>query len=349
MFVADRLVADALHQGPGVAGGDRRQHVDEPGADGGRYEGNGDDDPAGEPGLFGVDFGQSPVGEHVRPADVEGPAPHGVALQAAPEVIQHVPDRDGLIAGAHPARGQHHREPIHGIAQDFEGGAARAENGPGPQHGGRHGTGLENFAHFPPGGQMRTQLPAARFAQTAQIDDPVQPLGRGDGGHVAGRNSIGVHELFARGGHGVDQIDGGPTALGGPAKGLGVHHVGRHKLDAGMIAPAPGGQLAHRPRRGPDAISRSQKKRDQPSAHISGRANDQHRCRAHWKDISFFIASFSLRDHTEKCGKSQRNQTGMRFAVFSSPPIRCRCGPATNPFRHLPFFGRPHPRFPAIF
>jgi hypothetical protein len=152
-----------------------------------------------------VDAEQLGVGHHLRPADGQGEPDRGRIVQTADEVAQDVADGDGLAARAHPARSDHQRQALHQVADDLEGGAARAQNHRRAQNG--HGDRAfgEDAAHLGAGAQVLGE--AGRIvAQAAQVDDALHPGLGGGLGHVAGGLAVGPGEVAASA-HGMDQVE----------------------------------------------------------------------------------------------------------------------------------------------
>ena len=175
------LVDEALDERAGDAVRDRCHDADPVGRQPRRQQGDRDDEPVGEPGDRGVALHHLAVGEDLGAADVERAVDVGGHRRAADEVPQHVADRDGLDAGADPARGDHHGEALGEVAQHLEGRGARSQDDRRAQHGRGDAAGEEDLADLLAGVEVpRQQL--ALGVEAAEVDDPAHAhLARGPG------------------------------------------------------------------------------------------------------------------------------------------------------------------------
>ena len=186
-------------------------------------------------------------------------------------------DGDGLHRGVDPTGGEHHRQAVHQVAQDFEGRAAGTQDHGGPQEGGGHGPGLENPGHLKAGAQVLAQVGVVGAAQPPQVDDAVQAGCRRGLDHVPGRLAVGGGEIPGGRGHGVHQVEGRPAPLGRLAQGFGVHDVALGQFNEGVTAPGAVAQFAQGTPQGPDPVPRGQEPGHQAPSHIAGGAGNQNR------------------------------------------------------------------------
>ncbi len=232
------------------------------------------DEPSPQSGDGGVAAHHLPVGEDVRPADVEGPVDVGRHAGGADEVAQYVADADRLGARVHPTGGHHDRQALGEIAQHLERGRARSDDDRGPEHRGRHRPLQEDPPDLGPGAQVGGEgtLGYARRGESAQVDDPPDPGGVRLLGEDPGGPAVGVLEARA-GAEGVHQVVGHVDPAHGLGDGRGVRDIAAHRLDVlrpGMIA-----QLAGGAGQTPDPVTGPQQLRHQPAADVSGRPGDQ--------------------------------------------------------------------------
>ena len=105
----DDLVHEAVDQRPGQAEGQRGDEADPVRRQARREERHADHDPPAEPSHLGVGPHHAVVGEDVRPADLQDPAPGrpGVRIARTSRGEEHVPDRDRL-ASVVTQRGRDH-------------------------------------------------------------------------------------------------------------------------------------------------------------------------------------------------------------------------------------------------
>ena len=108
------------------------------------------------------------------------------------------------------------------------------------------------------------------LAQAAQVNDALKP-GMGCGAdHVVGRVPLVRRKVAAGAAHGVDQVEGGATPLGGGRQGVRVVHVRPDRLHSGVVSPGPGHDLVHAATGRAHPVAALQKQRHQPSTHITG-------------------------------------------------------------------------------
>lgn len=209
VLLAHHLVAQRFGERSGEAS---RHRGDQPDPVAGQSRGehrDAQDEPFGELRHGGVAAHHLLVRDHVRPADVEGPADLGRHRGAADEVAQDVTDGDGLAAGADPARGDHDGQPLGEVAQHLEGGRAGSDDDGGAQHGGRDGGGQEDLPDLGAGAQVRGEFPDRDpgGGEPAQVDDPPDPCRVGLLGEDPGGGAVPVLEAGA-GAEGVDEVVG---------------------------------------------------------------------------------------------------------------------------------------------
>ncbi len=146
--MADDGIAQTFGQGPGDGRRNRRNQVNPVGTQAGRKKGNREDDPLAQAGFFGIDLKKPPVADHFRASDIIGLSQDLLMLQAALQVIEDVPNPDGLGLGVYPARGNHDGQPLHQVAENFKGNASGAQDHGRPEKGGGHRAGLQDAGHF---------------------------------------------------------------------------------------------------------------------------------------------------------------------------------------------------------
>ncbi len=199
VLAADHLVPQRLGQRPRDGRRDGRDESHPEAGQAGGEDRHGHDETPVQPRHPRVPGHHVPVGEDVRPADVEGPVHVVRQARAADQQPQHVPYGDGLDAGAHPAGRDHHREPFGQVAQHLEGGRARADDHGGTQDGGRHPGRQQHAAHFRPGPQVRGEpvLGHSGGRETAEIHDAPHTGCLRPFPEDAGRAAVGVLEVLA--------------------------------------------------------------------------------------------------------------------------------------------------------
>ena len=169
--------------------------------------------------------------------------------------------------------GEHHGEPVHQVAHDFERGAPRPQDHGGPEKGGGHRPGLEDPGHLVAGAQVLAEAGIVGTAQAAQINDPLK-LGRARGpDHVQGALTVGVAEAPGVGQHRVDQVKGRAAAPGGPLQGVIIQDVPLGQFQQGVFAQGrplawPGSA------QGPDPVAGVQQSGHQAPPHVAGGAGD---------------------------------------------------------------------------
>ena len=189
------------------------------------------------------------VRHHLGTADVEGLILVAGQIDGGSEVAHHVVDGDRLRRRVHPARADHHRQPLHQRPDHLERQAAGADDDRGAELDHRDA----GRAQVPPGlgtaAQMRRQRRGV-VGQSAQIDDaPHAGSGRGaaeiDGGPAIQGREVGtrphrVHQVERRvdaGERGVERRRVETVAADHLRAGPGHRHSPRI---AGQAADAPG-------------------------------------------------------------------------------------------------------------
>jgi len=190
-------------------------------------------------------------------------------LEDPDEVGEEVIEGNRPGAVADPAGGDHDRQVVDEVADDFEAGGAGTDDQPGAKFGDRDGPRAEGFASGEAGGEVLgdgTLRPGS-----AEVDDPLD-AGRGCGiAEVAGGFVVEAGEA-ASGAHGVDEVAGGLDAGEGGGEGLGAEGIGGDGFDAG-----PGARLEHLEAagRGADAVAAFGEERDEVAADVAGGAEDE--------------------------------------------------------------------------
>jgi hypothetical protein len=233
-----------------------------------------DHQPPRKPGDGRVPPHHLAVRHHVRPADVEG-AVHLVRQPgAAHQQPEHIADGDRLGPGAHPARGDHHREPFGQMAQHLERSRTRADDHTGPQYGRGHPRRQQYAAHLGPRAQMGREgaLGHPGGGQPAEVDDPPDPGGARLLPEDPGRPAVGLLEAAA-GPQRVHQVVRDVHALHRRPYGPRVHDIPAglsHPLRPGVPAQLVGraDQAAHR-------VPGRQQLGHQSAADVAGRSRDQ--------------------------------------------------------------------------
>ena len=122
VLLADDLVDEALHQGPGDAAGNGRDQTHPVTRQRWSQQRKGCDTARFQTGGLRVRGHHLPVGQDVRSADVESAVHFGGHGRRSHEVAQDVAHRDGLDPGVHPAGGDHDRQSLGEIAEHLERG-----------------------------------------------------------------------------------------------------------------------------------------------------------------------------------------------------------------------------------
>ena len=256
--------------GRASAGRYRGDQADPVAGQAGRQQRHRDDQPGRQAGRGGVALHHLRVREDVRAADVERPVGPLGNRHGADEVAQHVPDRDRLDAGAHPARRRHDRQPLGEVAQHLEGRRSRADDHRGPESHRRHRRSEQDPLDLRPRPQVR-RGPLPR-AQAAEVDDAPHPGGLGRRGERGGRLAVALGEVAA-GRHRVDQVVRDVHAFQGRP---GLLRPGRVRLrDLHPAAPRPAAQPVGRAHHAAHVMARRQQFGYQPPADVAGRAGHQ--------------------------------------------------------------------------
>lgn len=273
------LVADDLvPQGLGERTGDGRRHgrhqTDPEAGQAGREDRHGDDQPGRKARHLRVPQHHVPVGQHIGPADVEGTAHVVGHARAAHEDAQHVPHRDGLDPGVHPAGGDHGGQAFGEIAQHLEGGRARADDDGGPQHGGGDTRAQQDAPDLGTRPQMRGQAPLghALGGEAAQVDDAPHARSPGPCPEVPRGLTLRLLEVAART-EGVHQVVRDADAAHGARDGTGVGDVRGHDLD--IARPWMVAQPARRADQAAHPVARGEQLRYQPAADVPRRTGHQ--------------------------------------------------------------------------
>ena len=185
------------------------------------------------------------------------------------EVLDEVVEGDGLGEGAHPAGRDHDGQVVDEVADDLEGGGARADDDPRADLGDGHGAGAQHVARLAAGGEVGGGHPAR--LQPAEVNDALHAGGLGGLARVLSGPAVALGEVRA-GGHRVHEVVDGVDAREGGGQGVGVEGVGLRKLDAGPLASL---QRLEPPSRGPDGVSRRQQPGYKVAADVAGCAQNQ--------------------------------------------------------------------------
>ncbi len=238
------------------------------------------EDRDGEDQAFGQSVDDGVAAHHVEvredlgAADVEGAADVAGHPGTADQVAQHVADGDGLDAGAHPARGDHHGQPLGEVAEHLEGRRAGADDDGGAEHGGGDPGVEEDAPYLGAGAQVGREGVAGDPAggESAQVDDAAHAGGAGLLGEGARGPAVGLLEV-APGAQGVHEVVGDVDALhgGGERRGVGdVAPDGLRLARPGVVAQFLGGAGE-----APDPVSGLDQLGDEPAADVAGGAGDQ--------------------------------------------------------------------------
>ena len=196
---------------------------------------------------------------------------HGEAVH---EVLHDVAHRDRLRLRRDPARGDHDRQPLHEVAQDLEGGRARADDHGRAQDGHRRPPRGEDLLDLAPRGEVLGEA-RAQLAQAAQVHDALEARVLGRAGEGPGHGPVALGVLVAGRDHRVDEVEGGPAALQGPPQGGDVGRVAGHDLDARVARPGPPVELARLAGEAADAVAGLEQARDEPAPDVAGGAGDE--------------------------------------------------------------------------
>lgn len=181
-------------------------------------------------------------------------------------------------------RGEHERQALAEVAQDLEGGAARAQDHGRAQLGHRGPAQAQEFAHLVARSQVLGQGGLV-VAQAREIDDPGQAGEPGGAGGVAGGPAVDGREVAGPGPHGVDQVEGRAAALHGPGERVLVQGVGGHGLQVGMTAPGPGPDFFQVAARGAHAPAAFQEQGHETAAHVARGPEHEH-----WSGRGFHVS-----------------------------------------------------------
>ena len=137
------------------------------------------------------------VRHHLGTADVEDLILVAGQIDGGSEVAHHVVDGDRLRRRVHPARTDHHRQPLHQRPNHLERQAAGADDDRGAELDDRHA----GRAQVPPGFGTAAQVRRERrdvVGQSAQIDDAPHAGSGGGAAEVDGGLAIQVREVGTR-------------------------------------------------------------------------------------------------------------------------------------------------------
>ena len=107
----------------------------------------------------------------------------------------------------HPARSDHHRQPLNEIAENLEGGRSGSDDHRGTKGGHRNVCGGELLLDFAARAEVDAQV-GAHFAEAAQVDDPRHPGPGGSAGEGSGQRPIANGVFTASRLHGMDEVIG---------------------------------------------------------------------------------------------------------------------------------------------
>ena len=107
----------------------------------------------------------------------------------------------------HPARSDHHGQPLDEIAENLEGGRSGSDDHRGTKGCHRHVCGGELLLDFAARAEVDAQV-GAHFAEAAQVDDPRHPGPGGSAGEGSGQRPIASGVFTASRLHGMDEIIG---------------------------------------------------------------------------------------------------------------------------------------------
>ena len=192
------------------------------------------------------------------------------SVGAAHQVAQDVADRDRLDPGAHPAGGDHHRQPLGEVAQHLEGQRPGPDHGGGAQCRGRDAAGQQDLADLGPGAQVLAEVVVV--GQATEVDDALHPGLPGGRGERAGDRLLGALEVRARADR-VDQVVGDLDAGHCPGQRLGIRGITDGHLD--VVVPRQVAQPVRVPGQDADPVAGGQQLGHQPSADVAGGAGDQ--------------------------------------------------------------------------
>ena len=142
------------------------------------------------------------VGQRGRAAELVDLADALVAAQHAAQRTQRIVERDRLGAGLHPARGDHHRQPLDELSQDLPADAAVPDDDAGPERG-RRGRVAQDDLDLATAAKVLRQVVAVG-PQAAQVDDLVDPAGVRGLAEVARRDPVLLGEV--RFGQRMDEV-----------------------------------------------------------------------------------------------------------------------------------------------
>lgn len=271
---AHHFVPQRLGERPGDPGRDRRHQAHPVARQAGGEHGHRQDQPPRQARHGGVAPHHVEVRQHLGAADVEGAADLAGQGGAAGQQAQHVAHGDRLDPGVHPARGDHHRQPLGEVAQHLEAGGARADDDRRAQHDRRHAGGEQDAADLGTGPQVRGQLPLGHLLrrQPAEIHEPA---GAGLPCLLAedpGRLAVGVLEV-PPGPEGVHEVVGHVHAPHGPCDGPRVGHVAPD--DADPVRPLLVAELLRGPHQAPHLVPGGQEFGNETAADVAARARHQ--------------------------------------------------------------------------
>lgn len=232
--------------------------------------GDGDDEPPASPGDGGEALQHLPVGQHLRPADVERAAHVGRQVRGADEIVQHVVDGDRLDPVVQPLRRDHGRQPGGEIAQHVERRGAVTDHDGCLEHRRGDARAEQDAADLDPRLEMRRQRPVR--VQATEVDDPPHARLSCRGGERRGEAAVPPGEVDAAV-HGVEEEVGHLYAVHRPphvAVGRGVPLD-----DVDGVAPRRRAEGRPAPGEHPDPPPRRQQSRHQQPSDVAGRPGDE--------------------------------------------------------------------------
>jgi hypothetical protein len=236
--------------------------------------GVGNHEAATQAALLGHHVHQLAVREDVGAADVERAADGVGHAEARCQVVQHVADGDRLALGGDPVRRDHHRQPVHEVAEDLERRRAAAEDHRRPEHGERHAAAGQLLLDLAARGEVLAQARPG-FAEPAQVDDAREAGVRGDCGERAGERAVVLGVGAAGRHHAVHQVEGRAAALHRRGQVGGIRHVATDDLHVRVVVPGAIGQLARGADGAADVVAGVEQSRDQAGADVAGSAGDE--------------------------------------------------------------------------
>ena len=274
VVAADDAVAKALGEGASDGRVEGRDEVNPERGEPRRKDGNRDDKAFPEVEGVGHLAHDLRVRPDVRATDVEGGANGLWGFEGGDQVVQNVADGDGLALCADPSGRDHDRQAFDEVAQDLEGGGARADDHRGSHHGDWDAGGSESGLDLAARGEVLTQT-IARFAKTAEVEDALDARTSGGPCKGLGESAILLAVVGGRRVHRVNEVVRGVAAGHGVGERVLVSDVARNDVELFVVGPWTGSELPGVAGEAADRVTTFEEPWGEASADVAGGAGDE--------------------------------------------------------------------------